>query len=156
MSEPSLAFEFDGQDFERYVSGYGAVIYNGTAEQRLRAMKEHTDGPHMVVDGREIKSYDEFRATLRNQVQNIPREDIDVFSFSLNRIRDIMNQDYGCLIIQEFDSMPLDVQTSVAQLLKGFVETGYEGGLGYTCSESDSVVIANGDLRMRVRSWELT
>jgi len=40
--------------------------------------------------------------------------------------------------------------------LKGFVETGYEGGLGYTCSESDSVVIANGDLRMRVRSWELT
>lgn len=122
--------ETDERRFRHSCEGYGAEVTDGTAEQRKEALLERIDEPVVEIDGREIGSTEEFSEAMPNAEANIT--------------------------ILEFDSMDSEIQTSVAQRMKGVAEAmNSDRMIGYTAEEGGAVVRAEFDLSARIRTWGL-
>lgn len=86
----------------------------------------------------------------------IAEDDLDKHILSGVDVRRALESGPASLLILEFDSMPSDVQTDVARLMKGVTETDeYDGAIGYACEQGDAVVRAEFDLSGRVRTWSI-
>lgn len=141
--------------FEHTAGGYGAVITGGSPAEREEALRTHIDGPFTVVNCNGITSSEEFvREALRDALGDDVAEDVHLPS-AMDLSRGLAEAGTNLLIL-EFDSMEYDVQKPVAQLMKGVSERrDWDGSIGYACEEGDAVVKAEGDLRMRVKTWSL-
>jgi len=142
--------------FQNAASGYGVEICGGTTDQRQTVIAQTFDGQTVHVDGRSIKSLEEFNQAILTETSSddattsatAPPRAFDV----LRRLRNTGSN----LAVVEFDSMPSSVQTDVAQQLKGYAEDlGNDIRFAYTTAECGAVVRAERDLNMRVQSFEI-
>lgn len=138
-------------------NGYGAEITGGSPDDREQALYEHLTGPFVTVDGRQATDEDDVMARIVSQATDVSYEDAadDSLLSSIDVRRALQESGHNILFL-EFDSMPSDTQTGVAQMMKGTAEArGFNGQIGYSCETGGSVVQAEFDLSSRVRTWDL-
>ena len=143
--------------FHHGATGYGVEVYGGTPNQREAVFRKQFDEPIVVVDGRKADSSEDIvKAALLEM--GTDKEDIEkTYSIGGIELRRALDETKSNFVILEFDSLAKDVQTSVAQMMKGVAEqlSSDDVMLGYACNEGGAVVNAEFDLSARVRSWEL-
>lgn len=142
----------DERVIENGLRGYGCVVSGGDADEREDALREYFNNPFIVIKCKHIDSVDEF---IRRVIELSPseRDYGPNRSLGLIEMRRAIGETNTGLLISEFDSMEKEVQRGIAQLMKGLAEReDWEGEIGYTCMNSDAVVKAESDLRLRVKS----
>ncbi|MFC6770303.1 hypothetical protein ACFQDD_01975 [Halorubrum pallidum] len=143
--------------FRRGAIGYGVEVYGGTHEQRRAVFEIQFGDPTVYVDARECSdSTSLFRTALLSIADDAERIE-QLPSYSGHYLRQELERAGSNFVIEEFDSLPSDARTSVARSMKAIAEGlgSDEVKLGFTTEEGGSVVHAEPDLRMRVRSWEV-
>lgn len=151
--------DFDDSDkrrFNHYASGYGVVLHGSTPENRENALREQLNDPLVVIDCRENENMDEIHNTVILQTGHRDEEELERLHIGpVDMKRAIVEQNYNVLVV-EIDELPDETRTSLAQFFKGLGERrNFDGQIGYTAKEPDSVVQAQPDLRGRLRAYEL-
>ncbi|RLM68583.1 hypothetical protein [Halorubrum sp. Atlit-26R] len=150
--------ETDTRMFRRGAQGYGVEVYGGTPEQRRAAFEIQFDEPTVFVDAREMDAAEDLFKTVLLAVTDRDEEAIENQpSWAGWDLQRPLEETDTNLVILEFDSLPSDARTNVAQHMKALAENLRvdEVKLGFTSEEGGSVVHAEPDLRMRVKSWEI-
>jgi len=112
----------DTYDFRHGAEGYGVEVYGGTVEQRRAAFEIQFDDLTAFVDARDASNADElFKSALAAVIgEQAIRNGQNIFSGW--RLRRELELAESSLVIVEFDSLPSDEQTTVAQRMKGLAE----------------------------------
>lgn len=143
--------------FQQAARGYGVELYGGTPEQRHQVLAAIFDEPTWWVDGRTIDTAPDFYTRVVEASGVSIDETVDTAHSQQFAVESRLEDTGANLIIEAFDAMPGDVQTDVAQSLKGIAEALTSNThFGFTSQDGGAVVRAEPDLRMRVRSYELT
>ena len=146
--------ESDERQFTAGLERYGVEVVGGTPEERLDELESRMNGDYVIIDGRNVTDSDEFVIQVLSQIT--PQTESEISNQPYLSITPEIETVNSGIIVQEFDSMDPTTQKRIAQSLKGVAERmGYEGEIGYTASEKESVVTAEFDLAGRVRTWEL-
>lgn len=156
MSENMLS-EDEVKRFNHAASGYGAVVVGQDPQSREDVLRNHLEGPFIAIDCSKVDSEEDYIIEGLSQFDNVDVEELDKTYLSGRDLnREIRNQQYSILVL-EFEELDSELQTYVARLNKGLAERmNYEKMIGYACTEEDSVVSAEFDLSMRVRSWDIS
>lgn len=143
--------------FRHAASGYGAEVAGGTPDDREDALREYLDDPFLVVDGRDFEDTDAIIDSLVIQSGYCNPDELDDYHITwTDAKRGLERADVETILFLEFDSLPSDTQTSIAQLMKGVAEhSDFDGCIGYSVEDGGSVVKAEFDLASRVRTWDI-
>lgn len=149
--------EIEERHFLHGATGYGVEICGGTAEEREATLKKLLEGPFTTVDCRDLETSDDVVETILADVLGInPAEIDDDRHLGTRDAERVLAEAGNSLLLLEFDSLSNDAQTDVARSMKGIAEgRQFDRELGYSVAEGGSVVRAEPDLRMRVRSWDI-
>lgn len=140
--------ESDEFRFESSINGYGAIICGGKQNERKNKLVNRFPDDTIIISGEDIHSKNDFISELSAELG------IEVMTMA--RIRRHMNETDSSIIILEFDAMSDNIQTDIAQSMKGIAESiVYNGKIGYTGEKCDCVVRAEPDLSMRVQSFNI-
>lgn len=140
--------------FRHSASGYGVEVTGGTPSDRERALREYLDEPFVTVDGRTCTSYNDVLTRLVARAREESVTDDERIS-AITVTRALVEADTNVLFL-EFDALPTETQTDVAQMTKGLAERReFEGQIGFSSRNGGRVVRAEPDLSMRVRTWDV-
>lgn len=175
------AFGFDPDEPIRWALKSGAVVQLvGPPDSGKTSLARHllADRPLLVVRGGDVHEHDDVArqlfdelvtkdsdtndgdstvpAALRptaeriDQVRDQPRDQLRVVNSALEA-----GEQEIAVLYDDFDAIPEDLQTYVAQLLKGQYERGVDVFVTADTSGSDDLFRANSDLRGRVRTVDV-
>jgi len=149
--------EMDSHMFRHGAEGYGVEVYGGTAEQRRAAFEIQFDEPTVFVDARDTSDADSLFTNALTALAGDQAAADGQQRRTGRGLRRELERTESNLVIVGFDSLPSDEQTTVAQRMKGIAEglRSEAVKLGYMSESGGSVVHAEPDLRMRVKSWEI-
>lgn len=141
--------------FEHAALGYGVEVSGGEQQEREEALRANLDGSFVAVECTDISSKEEFlQAAIRN-ARDVP-DDESVEHVSVIQMEKALAQADCTFLVLEFDSPEHSVQTDIAQTMKGVSEgRRFDGAIGFSCEEGGSVVRAEPDLSMRVKSYTI-
>ena len=142
--------------FVRASKNYGAIITGGTPKNREQFLRSTLDGPFVTINCSKINSEEELIQNCLKQMNYFEGDGPGNEILMPVDLRKALQDNNYSILVLEFEELNEELQTFIAQFLKGLVEVGkYDKMIGYACGERESVVRAEPDMSMRIRPWLL-
>lgn len=141
--------------FTKCANDSGVTLIGGSATERKNELVRLFEEESAVINCEEISSKDEFvREVIRNNMDMCVD---DMSGFGIPEVKDALEHGRKNLVLANFDSMDVNIQEVVADILKAVLKrSDWSGSLGFTCEESSSVVDANQYFSAGIRVWNLS
>jgi len=146
--------EHEENTFNNTAKSYGVEINGGTPTERKKALKNHLSTPITIIDARNHDTADDI---IKQAIEDIENEEQNSIVYGRRNLSSpLVNRDMS-LAILEFDSLPMSEQQTLAQNMKGTAETISSDKVmfGYTAENEGTLVTANPDLQMRIKSYTI-